>query len=188
MLGIFLDAELDLEPMEAPATVEKLQASGEIPPTACLFVSHLNGEARQHDYTCNDRYAEFVAVDLVKWLRERSGLAEASGHLLAGVSLSGLQAAFTSIKHPGLFSAVLSHSGSFWWEREWLTGNLSRFPRSDAKYWLSVGTKETAKDIHHPPTGLHQEIDQISGVRNFADALRERGDGSSLGKRSCRMP
>jgi enterochelin esterase family protein len=176
MFGIFLDAELYVEPMQAPAILERLQASGDIPPMACLFVSHLNGEARHHVYTCNERYAEFVAVDLTTWLRERSGITEESGHLLAGVSLSGLQAAYTSLKHPGIFSSVLGHSGSFWWQREWLTKNLSRFPNNEGKYWLSAGTKEDAKDIHHPPTGLHQEIDQISGVEHFAEALRKRGN------------
>ena len=143
---------------------------------SCLFVSHLDSAARHHDYTCNDRYAEFVAVNLVQWLKERSGITAESGHLLAGVSLSGLQAAYTALSHPGIFSSVLCHSGSFWWEREWLTDNLSRFPSSTAKYWLSAGTKEDAKDIHHPPTGLHQEVDQISGVEHFAEALRKRGN------------
>ncbi|QJE96810.1 alpha/beta hydrolase [Luteolibacter luteus] len=176
MLGIFLDAELYLEPMEAPATLEMLQRSGEIPPIACLFVSRLDGEARHYDYTCSEAYSEFVAIDLLRWLRERSGVSEESGHLLAGVSLSGLQVAYTSLKHPGIFSSVLSHSGSFWWQREWLARQVPGFPRNSSRYWLSVGTKEDATDIHHPPTGLHQELDQISGVRNFADALRARGN------------
>lgn len=175
-LGIFLDAELYLEPMDAPATLARLQESGEIPPISCLFVSRLDGEARHHDYTCSEAYADFIAVDLLQWLRERSGVSEESGHLLAGVSLSGLQAVYTSLRHPGIFSFVLSHSGSFWWQREWLTRHVPSFPESRSKYWLSVGTKEDATGIHHPPTGLHQEVDQISGVRNFANAMRERGN------------
>lgn len=174
-LCIFLDGEYYVNHMDAPATLIDLQQKGAILPVACLFVSHVNGEARHHDYTCNDRYSNFVAKDLVSWLRERNPEVSPSGHLLGGTSLSGLQAAFTSISHPETFSFSLNQSGSFWWNREWLKENLSTIFKERGRHWISVGDKETESQACHPPTGMRQEMDQISATEGFVRALQAVG-------------
>lgn len=172
---IFLDGEYYVNHMGAPAKLVDLQENGSIPPAACLFVSHVNGEARHYDYTCNNRYSRFIAEDLVSWLRERNPEIPPNGHLLGGTSLSGLQAAFTSITHPETFSYSLNQSGSFWWNREWLKENLSSLFTKSGRHWISVGDKETESQAFHPPTGMRQELDQISAAHGFARALESAG-------------
>jgi enterochelin esterase family protein len=176
VLCIFLDGEYYVNKMDALASLAGLTIRNQAPPMACLFVSHVDGTARHQDYTCNSRYAEFLAKDLISWLRMRSGISSVGGHLLGGTSLSGLQAAYTSLHYPDVFRLVLCHSGSFWWNQEWLTSTLHNLPRNAAKYWISVGDKETDSGISHPPTGMRQEVDQISAARRFADAVRKRGN------------
>ncbi len=174
-IGVFLDGELYVKRMEAHAILLDLQQRGEIPPMHLLFISHLNWEVRHHDFTCNARYAEFIATDVVRWMRERHPLAEAEGHFIGGTSLSALQAAFISISYPKLFASVLCHSGSFWWNHEWLTRHVTELPHENNRLWLSVGNKEQGAGACHPPTGLKQEVDQTVAVNAFAEALGRMG-------------
>lgn len=173
--GVFLDGEYYVTRMEAPALLTDLRERGAIPPMHFVFLSHVGVAVRHHDFTCNEHYAEFVATDVMNWMRSRADHLETGGHFIGGTSLSGLQAAFTSILHPELFSSVLCQSGSFWWNREWLTEHISKLPNERSRFWLSVGNKEQGAGACHPPTRLKQEIDQTVGVERFAEALRLTG-------------
>lgn len=174
-IGIFLDGEYYLNQMEAPATLLRLQESGEIPLLLCVFVSQVNGEARHHDLTCNPRYSAFIAEDVVGWLCGKDGAIPEEGHLVAGPSLGGLAAAYLALTRPKLFSCCLSHSGSFWWRDEWLKNNLDSMPVSRGNFWLSVGDKEVESGVSHPPTGLRQDVTQVAACQQFATALKKRG-------------
>jgi len=170
-LGIFLDGEFYVDRMNAPAAVDALQQSGTIPPMTCLFISQVDGAARHRDLTCSPEYAEFIARDVVRWIRGRQPGLAGGGHLIAGPSLGGLASAFTALKHPRVFARCLSQSGSFWWQEEWLTKHLYEMPRSQSRFWLSVGGEETVSGVSHRPTGLRQEVPQIAACQHFAAAL-----------------
>ena len=174
-VAIFLDAEYYLDHLEAPELIAELTENGEIPPLACLFVSNKNAEARHHDYTCSDPFSDYIARDVLPWTAKRAGIASTKGHLVAGLSLSGLQSAYLSLAYPDAFSFVLSQSGSFWWENEWLAKHLREFIPSEGKFWLSAGTKEKGAGMVHAPTDLHQDIDQDIAIHHFAEALRQHG-------------
>ncbi|MEJ0000578.1 MAG: alpha/beta hydrolase-fold protein [Verrucomicrobiota bacterium] len=49
---------------------------------------------------------------------------------MAGISLSGLASAYLTLTRPTVFSHCLSHSGSFWWNDEWLTMHLGDIDKS----------------------------------------------------------
>jgi len=169
-LAIFLDAEHYLRDMDALPVFSGLQERGDIPPLSLVFVSQVNSRSRHADYVCNEQYADFIAQDVVGWARSRCALREAD-HLISGLSLSGLQAAFTVCRHPGVFTRALCQSGSFWW----LAGKNVSFAPTTARFWLSVGNEETATHVSHPPTGLYQEISQIAGVDAAAQLLTAAG-------------
>ena len=174
-LCVFLDAEYYLHHMETPAALRDLQTRGAIPPVTCLFVSHGNGEARHHDYTCNDRYARFIAEELLNWAKDKAiGISE-RGNVVCGLSLSGLSSAYLSLAYPALFPSALCQSGSFWWNEEWLCKSISSFSPLRRKIWISVGNKETEEDVSHPPTGMLQAVSQITATENIVKELRANG-------------
>jgi len=158
-ISLFLDGEFYLNRMEAPSTLLQLQEKKAIPSTLCVFVSHVDGASRHHDLTCNPRYSDFIASDVIGWLRANYNSLSPGDHLIAGPSLGGLASAYLALTHPQLFSRCLSQSGSFWWNNE----------------WLSVGDKETESGVSHPPTGMRQDVDQISACRQMVEALKEKG-------------
>ncbi|SKA91867.1 enterochelin esterase [Prosthecobacter debontii] len=168
---LFLDGEFYVNRMETPQRLMEWQQQGIIPPTAVLFISHVDGAARHRDLTCSADFAAFIAEDVVDWLRDRLPGAPASDWLMAGPSLGGLQAAFIALKYPEVFSRCLSQSGSFWWHEEWLTQQVSMLPARDSRFWISVGNQESTAGVSHPPTGLRQEVTQIEACERFAAAL-----------------
>jgi iron(III)-enterobactin esterase len=173
-IALFLDGEHYLEQMDAPSILLDLTHRGLIPPMACLFVSNANPAARHRDFCCNPDYMDFIMGGLVPWMRERHGpQVDGGDHLIAGTSLSGLQAAYTALHQPETFGRALCQSGSFWWNGEWLSRQLPTLgPAGD--FWLSVGTKEQGKGMVHPPTSLVQDADQDAAVERFTAALQPR--------------
>lgn len=170
-LCIFLDAEYYLDRMDTVSTLGNLA----LPATAFLFVSHVDGEARHYDYTCNPRYSQFIAEDVAAWVKTRVGGISDRGNLICGLSLSGLASAHMALTYPDAFSAALCQSGSFWWNSEWLTGHTKSLSVQSGKFWISVGDKETESGISHPPTDLRQDVSQVVANVNFVERLRAVG-------------
>ena len=173
-LCVILDAEIYLEKIGAAETVSSLQDENQIPPVTCVFVSNSDAEKRHYDYTCNERYADFIANDLMDWVGKRVPSVSESGNIICGLSLSGLASAYIRMAYPDRFSFAVCQSGSFWWENEWLKDNLGK--NTDGKYWISVGDRETGFGKSHPPTGLRQDVSQIDAAKNFSEALRNQGN------------
>ena len=129
---------------------------------SCVFVSFQDSASRHKDYTCNADYSRFIAEDVVAWARKHDERITSPDHLICGLSLSGLAAAYTVMQHPDAFSSALCQSGSFWW----LADNAVSFPSTSARFWLSVGTEEIETGVRHAP---------IEGVEMAARSFESRG-------------
>jgi enterochelin esterase-like enzyme len=176
-LCIFLDGEFYTRDVDALPVLEALLGERGMPSLSLLFVSHgstdpsqVDHASRHADYACNRRYARYIATDVAQWAQARNTGIRAAGHLICGLSLSGLQAAYVTCRHPQTFSRCLSQSGSFWW----LAGKEDRLSPTGAKFWLSVGDQETAENVSHSPE-LFQKISQIAGVERAAATIRQLG-------------
>lgn len=170
---VFLDAEFYIEQSRAPGVVRHLRGKGWIPDAAAVFVSNNGQPARQREYTCCPEYARFVAEDLVGWIRQQ--YPQVTDIVIAGLSLSGLAAAYIASRYAGVFRSVISQSGSFWWERGRFAEELTAATRPGQEYWLSVGSLETDVNVDHGPATLFQEWSQIAGCMSAAAALRAKG-------------
>jgi enterochelin esterase-like enzyme len=170
---LFLDAELYLERVGAAAVVRRLEERRAIPAAAAVFLSHGGAAARHEDFVCRPEYARFVACDLAGSVREEHpGVTEI---VIAGLSLSGLAAAYVATRHPAVFRAVVCQSPSFWWERGRFADQLPAATPTGPEFWISVGSRETEAGLSHPPSGLRQELTQVAGCVSAAAALRAKG-------------
>lgn len=169
-LGLLMDGEFYLERVDALPIIERLTAAGDIPAMSWLFIESGGGAARHADYTGDPAFGRFVADDLVGWAAAQAPLLD-DGHLIGGLSLSGLAAAHIALRHPRRFSTTLCQSGSFWLESEAFAAAVAAAPPRATRFWLSVGDAETDVDVRHPPSGLHQTMTQIEGVARAAAAL-----------------
>lgn len=171
--AIFLDGEFYIHRMNAYENIRALQNSKKIKPLTCLFLSNFDNKARHYDYTCNPKYAEFIANDVIGWLYKQNVNLNPNGNFIGGLSLSGLQSFYTSYLYNKLFSRVLSQSPSMWWNNEWLKNNIIPDKVKTHKIWISVGDKEIDEKVTHPPTNLYQEISQKYSVENVVNWLNE---------------
>jgi len=166
---VFLDAELYLERVNAPAMVGELQGAGRLPPVTAVYVSSLSPAARHVDYTCNETFSTFVAQDLRQWINDTIGVHE--HFIICGLSLSGLAAAFTVLRYPAVFDGALCQSPSAWWNDEWLGASLGNESSGRGRFWISVGDKEVQEGMCHPPSGLLQKVSQLDSCRRLAARL-----------------
>jgi enterochelin esterase-like enzyme len=154
---VFLDGELYTERVKAPEIVRAV---------TCIYLPNVSAASRHADYTCNENFASFIA-ELPHWIEQH--VASIERYFLCGLSLSGLQAVFAALRHPGIYSGVLSQSPSAWWNDEWLRTSLSC--KNRGRFWISVGTQELQENVSHPPTGLIQKANQLDSVHRLAKSM-----------------
>jgi enterochelin esterase-like enzyme/ribosomal protein S18 acetylase RimI-like enzyme len=174
-LCLVLDGELYWRDMDAVPVLTELCNRGSIPAMTLAFVGHVSAAARHEDYTCNEIYGRYIANGVMKWLRAEIPNIRRGDHVIVGASLSGLMAAYLTLKYPEDFAYCLSQSGSHWWKHEWFAQMARASAPTRARFWLSVGDQETETNVKHPPSDLLQEISQIAGVNKVLQVLRQIG-------------
>jgi enterochelin esterase family protein len=95
--------------------------------------------------------------------------------VIAGLSLSGLAAAYAATRYPTVFRAAVCQSPSFWWEQGRFAEELPAATPAGPEFWISVGSRETEAGMSHPPSGLRQELTQVAGCVSAAAAMRTKG-------------
>jgi enterochelin esterase family protein len=114
---VMLDGERYVDPLSipTPTLLDNLIGAGAIRSTVGVFVFNLNSGSRVDELTQQPKVADFLATELLQFVREHVKLdADATNIVLGGSSLGGLAAAYTAYRHPKAYGAVLSQSGSFW--------------------------------------------------------------------------
>src|SRR5262249_31723342 len=111
-LLVLFDGPDYLSTIPAPMILDNLLAQGKLPPLVAVFV---HPKDRLTELLCSEPFADFVATELVPWVRRHYGVShEASRTTVGGLSAGGLMAAFCGLRHSEVFGNVLSQSGSFW--------------------------------------------------------------------------
>jgi enterochelin esterase family protein len=138
-----------------PRILDNLIAAGRIRPIIAVFVD--NHGLRSRDLTCYPPFADFLADELVPWLRARFRLSrDPARAVLAGSSAGGLCAAYSAFRHPDKFGGVLSQSGAFCYypgfeekdatyeiETGWLIREFAKASRRPLRLWLEAGRLES---------------------------------------------
>ncbi|MBV6498924.1 MAG: hypothetical protein CJBNEKGG_01154 [Prosthecobacter sp.] len=170
---LFLDGELYTGRVKAPEAIAAAHASGSLPPATCVYLPSLSAADRHEVYTCHERFASFLTLEMPRWIEREAGRFERL--FLCGLSLSALQAIFTALQHPGVFAGVLAQSPSAWWQDERLASSLGTLPSSRGRFWISVGNQELQEEASHPPTPLIQMTSQLASVRRLAKRMTDAG-------------
>ena len=175
-LTIFLDAEIYRDRVGAVAVIEGLESKSAIASSWFVFVSYATEEARWRECPCYPPFARFIADELLPWLeRTYPAIQACEERVLAGLSYTGLAAAFVAMEPAGKFGKVIAQSGSFWSDNCRLVEQYrKREIRLPTDFYLDVGSKEIDEDVQHKEDVL-QVVSQVDAVRNFRDVLVEKG-------------
>jgi len=174
-LLVVFDGMAYRETVPAPRIVENLVAADRIRPTVLVLVDNAPG-ARFRDMLHNPAFPDFVARELLPWLRRRYRLSvPPSRMVLAGSSIGALASAQTAFRYPRLFGNVLAQSGAFQWEisggKPGFTSLVQEYalaPKRPIRFYLDAGTHETMPIPECVVTLL-------GSVRHMRDVLEAKG-------------
>ncbi len=165
--------------------LDNLISEGRLPPLAAIFVRNASHAERHLEMSCNPRFIEFLADELLPWLHARYNLTDDPRHThIVGASYGGLAAVYAAFSRPDVFGNALAQSGAFSWyqgqDREptpgedtepgWLIRQFVEAERLPLCFHLDVGSFE----ITTVYSGVaHTNI--LNANRHLRDVLRAKG-------------
>lgn len=193
-LLIQVDGAWCLGVLDIPWLIDGMVAEDQIPPVITAMVDTVD---RGNDLPCNSAFADFLADELIPWLRESYSISnDPKDIIVAGQSYGGLAATWAGLKRPDAIGNVLCQSGSFWWWPEigtsrgnkvlgtetnhaWLPGYVARAPKVDVRFWLEAGLMEDGPFLHRGPSLLtcHRHMRDVLIAKNYDVAYREFASG-----------
>jgi len=177
-LLVAFDGEEYRDTMPLPMVLDTLLAAKRAPAFVAVLVDDSAGAVRTNELGNSKRMADFLAGQLMPWVRRNWHVTTDPTHvIITGSSAGGLGAAFAAFMHPELFGNVWSQSGAFWRGAEgsngnpyeWLTDQVKRSPRKPVRFVLDVGALED----HTTLGGAGPNFRDAN--RRFRDALRGQG-------------
>ena len=156
-LVVIFDESAYLTKVPTPVILDNLIAASKIPATVAVLIANPSQKSRNEELTPNPKFADFLAKELVPWVRAHYNVADDPGRtVVAGSSLGGLAAAYAGYKHPEVFTNVLCQSGSFWWapdhsgaildgvttETGWMAKQFIASSKLPLKFYIDAGAFE----------------------------------------------
>ena len=152
-LMICFDGLSYLAEIPVPTILNNLLAAGKILPTVAVMIDNGDARASAEDLDNHATFADFVANELVPWVRQHWRVStDPAQAIICGYSRGGLGATYVAWKHPEVFGNVLAQSGAFWRgneggtsDPEWLTQQFKSSPKASLRFYVEVGAQETGK-------------------------------------------
>ncbi len=173
-LLLLFDGWTQLRVVGAPTTLDNLIAAGAVPPTVAVLIDNPNEEARNRELPGHPPFVDFLAEELLPWVRARYAVAvDPMQIVVGGQSFGGLAAAHASLRRPDLFGGVLAQSPACRWrpdgdeEYEWLARQYVPAPFAPRRFYLDAGVLETGPRDEGP--------NRLVAIRHFRDLLRAKG-------------
>ena len=160
-LLVVLDGKTYTSDVPTPTILDNLLAARRIPSLVAVFVANASPEARSLELSCHPPFAEFLARELLPWVRRGYRVtADPARTVIAGSSLGGLAAAFCGFRRPDVFGLVLSQSGAF---QRGLPAEFARADRLSLRFSLDAGVLETTPfqqfgSLYHANVHLHDVL------------------------------
>lgn len=192
-LLVILDGERCLQPMGVPMLLDALQEAGKIGPTVAVMVGNVE---RGTELPCHQPFADFIAQELLPWVRERHRVTtDPQRTVISGLSYGGLASAFIGLRCSHLFGNVLSQSGSYWWKPQddpagerwldpirhavqpqgWLTQEYLRAPLLPLRWYMDTGIFESQASNILPTTlnAANQHLRDVLLLKGYDVHYRE---------------
>jgi enterochelin esterase family protein len=177
-LILMFDGSMYLGAMPLPEFLDSLIVAKRTDPTVAILFDNGAPPGRLDDLANSKHFADFVANELMPWVRAHYLVTRvASRTIISGSSAGGLGAAYIALAYPTIFGNVLSQSGAFWRGNEgsndapyeWLTQQYAKLPKVDVRFFLDVGAMET----HGALGGAAPSL--LDANRHLRDVLISKG-------------
>lgn len=171
------------------AILDNLHAAGRIGSVVAVMIEQVD---RAGELGCSARFSEFLATELVPWLRERySVTGDPRRTIVSGGSRGGLAAACAALHQPQLFGTVFSQAGLFNWkagdseleadnvradpEYGWIMREFAERPALPLRFFLAVGRFDRGGD--YPLLLANRHFRDVLVAKGYAVRYWEFGGG-----------
>lgn len=152
--------------LSVQVVLDNLIAEKKILPIVCILIE--SSKNRYEELTCNDSFSKFISEELIPWAYEKYNITKKPQEtIIGGVSLGGLAATYIAFKNPAIFGNVISQSGSYWYNSEWLTKQFESTEKLPIEFYLNAGILED-----HP---YDDEPIMMEVINNMRDVLLSKG-------------
>jgi enterochelin esterase-like enzyme len=163
--------------------LDNLINAKKIGPTVAVFINNMG--QRNRDLGGYAPFADFLALELIPWVRANYRIKDGPKHVvLAGSSRGGLAASHCAFFHSDVVGNVLSQSGAYWvrnddrspppWPLTLDTGDLvlsfRSSPRVPIRFYVEVGRFDSLLDIN-------RELRDILLLKGYPVTYREFDGG-----------
>ena len=139
--------------INTPKILDNLIEAKKIPAVVAIFIDNINLKIRSKELPCNEYFANFMADELLPWVKQNiTKNITPKWSILSGSSYGGLASTYVAYKKPNSFAKSLSISGSYWWkpkrekESEWLIKELAKSDKKDMETILYTGIYEKGRE------------------------------------------
>ena len=181
------DHTRDTDVLRTMTTIDNLIALKKINPTVTVFVDSMG--LRQRDMVSYQPFADFIAKELVPWVRQNYRIAPGPSHVVAsGMSLGGLVSSYVAFVYSDTIGNVLSQSGSYWVTKDWrdaqsyapftydtgdLVGEFRKSKHLPIKFFLAIGRFESAGRM----LGTNREFRDVLILKGYDVTYNEVSGG-----------
>jgi enterochelin esterase family protein len=170
-----------------PTILDNLIAARKINPTVAAFVKNTSGK-RTRDLTDSPPFADFVAKELLPWVRNNYRIQQGANHVVAaGASLGGLFASYCAFTHSEAIGNALSLSGSYWLTKDWqhrppwpldqgtgdLVSDFRKSQRLPIVFYVAIGRFEGSAAM----LGTNRELRDVLLLKGYAVTYQEFNGG-----------
>jgi enterochelin esterase-like enzyme len=170
-LLVVFDGRFAIDLVNLPKMLDLRMSEGKIRPTVAVFIDNPD----RRELTCDPGFADYVVQRIIPWARASfPATHDPALTVISGSSFAGLGAAYLGLRYPDVFGVVLSQTGWFRWhpdedaEHEWLAQQFVVHPTQPVRFYLDVGSLETARMLDGGPS-------QLVANRHMRDVLRAKG-------------
>lgn len=145
-MTIFMDGFEYINIIKAPTILDNLITENLIAPVCAVFIE--STEDRNTELTCNKLFTDFLAEEILPWMRKSySVINNPENTTAAGFSYGALAACYAALIHPDKFGKVLGQSGGFSWKPEgeedgFIIREFEKSPKLPIDFYLDIGTFE----------------------------------------------
>ncbi len=155
-----------------PTILDNLIAKKKIGPTVVILVNNMG--LRNRDLTCYQPFADFLAKELVPWVKKHYAISgDPHRTVVAGSSFGGICSAYAGLKYPNVFGSVLSQSGSYWFYPNWATATLAN-SQEQSLIKSYFDSKRLPLNIYME-VGILEGDSMVQSNRRMRDILRLKG-------------
>ena len=149
-----------------PTILDNLIAARKIGPTVAVFVNNMG--QRKRDLGGYAPFADFLALELIPWVRKNYRIKDGPSHVvLAGSSRGGLAASHCAFVHSDVVGKVLSQSGAYWVRNN--DPHPPPWPISEDTGDLILSFRESAR----LPIQFYMEVGRFDGLLQINRELRD---------------